>query len=143
VLGLVCLYASRVERETEALPSDRFVKIFCFACLAVPFLMTSAHENHLFLGSLFLVLLVAEPLSLVTKLSIQVLLVVQFLNIYSLYGEHPHWLADLLKRTQSDVLTVAYSIVAVICFAFIAKALWSRSATPVLPADSYGGPQRL
>jgi hypothetical protein len=143
VLGLVCLYASRVERETEASPSDRFVKIFCFASLAVPFLMTSAHENHLFLGSLFLVLLVAQPLSLLTKLAIQVLLVVQFLNIYSLYGTHPQWLADLLKRTQSDELTVAYSIVAVACFAFIAKALWSRSAAPVLPAVGQVGPQKL
>jgi hypothetical protein len=125
VLGLVCLYAWRVERETETSPSDKFVKIFGFATLAVPFLMTSAHENHLFLGSVFLVLLVAQQVSLFTKLSIQVLLLVQFLNIYSLYGTHPHWLADLLKRTQSAEFTVAYSIVAVVCFAVIAKTLWT------------------
>jgi hypothetical protein len=128
VLSLVCLYAFRIERETETSPSDKFVKMFCFASLAVPFLMTSAHENHLFLGCVFLVLLVAQPVTLVTRISIQVLLLVQFLNIYSLYGTHPQWLADLLKRTQSDELTVAYSIVAVICFAFIAKALWSRGS---------------
>jgi hypothetical protein len=128
VLGLVCLYSFRVERETESSPSDRFVKMFCFASLAVPMLMTSAHENHLFLGSVFLVLVIAQPVSLFTKLSIQVLLLVQFLNIYSLYGTHPQWLADLIKRTQSDELTVAYSIVAVICFAFIANALWTRES---------------
>jgi len=136
VLGLVCLHAFRVERETETSPSDRFVKIFGFAALAVPFLMTSAHENHLFLGCVFLVLLVAQPISSSTTLSIQVLLLVQFLNIYSLYGTHPKWLADLIKRTQSDELTVAYSIVAVVCFAVIAKALWCPMASPLRSAGS-------
>jgi hypothetical protein len=133
VLGLVCLHAFRVEPETETSPSDKFVKIFGFATLAVPFLMTSAHENHLFLGSVFLVLLVAQHVSLFSKLSIQVLLLVQFLNIYSLYGTHPQWLADLMKRTQSDEVTVAYSIVAVVCFAVIAKTLW----TPIYVRTPY------
>ncbi|MDP9003811.1 MAG: hypothetical protein M3N12_03360 [Verrucomicrobiota bacterium] len=134
VLGLVCLHAFRVEREKETSPSDKFVKIFGFAALAVPFLMTSAHENHLFLGSVFLVLLVPQPRSLFTKVAIQVLLLIQFLNIYSLYGTHPQWLAHLFKGTQSDELTVAYSIVAVVCFAFIAKPLWSPAPRLARPA---------
>jgi hypothetical protein len=127
VLGLVCLHAFRVEREVNTPPSDRFVKIFGFAALAVPFLMTSAHENHLFLASVFLVLSVAQPVSVLTKLSIQILLFVQFLNIYSLYGTLPQWLASLLKRAQSDEVAIAYSIVSVVCFWFAAKALWKTS----------------
>ena len=86
VLGLVGLHVFRVERETETSLSEKFVKIFGFAGSAVPMLMTSAHENHLFLASVFLVLLMAEPLPLRAKLSIQVLLLLQFLNLYSLYG---------------------------------------------------------
>jgi hypothetical protein len=138
VLGLVGLHVFRVERETETSPSDRFVKIFGFAALAVPFLMTSAHENHLFLASVFLVLLMAQPVPLLTKLAIQVLLLVQFLNIYSLYGTRPHWLADLLKRTQSDETAVVYSIVSVVCFWFIAKSLWPPSVAPLRA----GGPNQ-
>ena len=41
-------------RTPEHRLSHKFVKIFGFAALAVPFLMTSAHENHLFLGSVLL-----------------------------------------------------------------------------------------
>jgi hypothetical protein len=130
VLGLVALHVFRVEREVETTPSDRFVKIFGFAALAVPFLMTSAHENHLFLASIFLVLLMAQPLPPLAKISIQVLLLVQFLNIYSLYGEHPRWLAEFLKRTQSNETMLVYSIVSVVCFWFVAKSLWS----PTVPA---------
>jgi hypothetical protein len=139
VLGLVGLHVYRVERETETLPSEKFVKIFGFAALAVPMLMTSAHENHLFLASIFLVPLMAQPVSLFTKLSIQVLLLVQFLNIYGLYGEHPLWLAELLKPTQSNEMAVAYSIVSVVCFWFIAKWLWTtpgKGSAGSLPAQA-------
>jgi uncharacterized membrane protein len=125
VLGLVSLHVFRVERQTGTSLSDKFVKIFGFAALAVPMLMTSAHENHLFLASVFLVLLMAQPISLLVKLSIHVLLLVQFLNIYSLYGEHPPWLAEMLKRTQSNETMLVYSIVSVVCFWFVAKSLWS------------------
>jgi|GEM_PF-1654698 len=143
VLALVIFYAFRVEREKETSLSDRFVKMFGFSTIAVPFLMTSAHENHLFLGSVFLVLLLGQPLSFFEKLAIHILLLVQFANIYSLYGEHPAWLAQLFKRTQSNELMVAYSIVAVVCFAVIAKALWSRSAAPLLHAAGDDSSQRL
>lgn len=140
VLGLVGLHAYRVEREAETSLSDKFVKIFGFAALAVPFLMTSAHENHLFLASVFLVLLMAQPVPLLAKLSIQVLLLVQFLNLYGLYGEHPPWLAALLKQTQSNETALVYSIVSVVCFALIGKWLWTRpgqenaGGTPALRA---------
>jgi hypothetical protein len=127
VLTLVGLHVFRVEREMERSPSDSFVKIFGFAALAVPFLMTSAHENHLFLASVFLVLLMSQRIPLMAKVAIPVLLLVQFLHIYSLYGAHPSWFAELLKRTQSDEMAVVYSIVAVFCFAVIATALWKTS----------------
>ena len=94
-------------------------------------LMTSAHENHLFLASVFLVLWIAQPVSWFVKLSIQALLLVQFLNVYSLYEERPRWLAELLKRTQWNEMALVYSIVSVVCFAVIAKALWSSRVAPV------------
>lgn len=58
-------------------------------------------------------------------LPFRVHVLVQFLNIYSLYCEHPLWLAELLKRTQSNETAVGYSVVSIVCFWFIAKSLWS------------------
>lgn len=126
VLGLIGLHISRVERETETPVWGRFAKIFGFATLAVPFLMTSAHENHVFLGTVFLVLLIARPVPLASKVAIQVLLLVQFLHIYSLYGAYPSSLAELLKGTQSNETMLVYAVVSVACFWFIAKSLWPR-----------------
>ena len=60
VLGLIGLYVHRVARKPALSPGDNMMLIFCFASLAVPFLMTSAHENHLFLGTMFLVLIAAS-----------------------------------------------------------------------------------
>lgn len=133
VLALLSLYVFRVERESESSPGDKFVTIFGFATLAVPMLMTSAHENHLFLGTVFVVLLTARCNPWFMKLTAQILLLIQFLNIYSLYGEHPLWLAELLRPTQSDKIAVVYSLVAVVCFVVIAKTLWSRHA--ITPAN--------
>jgi len=135
VLGLIGFHICRVEGERETAVSGRFVKIFGFAAVVVPFLMTSAHENHLFLGTVFLVLLFAQPVPLVTKVAIQLLLLVQFLHIYSLYGAYPSWLAELLKRTQSNETMLVYSLISVACFWFIAKPLWPRriGATPTSP----------
>lgn len=126
VLGLVGLHVWRVEQESETSLTNKFAKIFFFAALAVPFFMTSGHENHLFLGTVFLVLFVADGVPWATKVAAQVLLFVQFLNMYSFYGEHPPWLAHLLRRTHPDEWEVVYAVISLVCFWFVAKPLWSR-----------------
>ena len=61
--GLVGLHVFRVERETELLLQTVRKNLFGLAALAVPMLMTSAHENS-FCSSppSFRVLLMAQPL---------------------------------------------------------------------------------
>jgi hypothetical protein len=126
VLGLVALHVWRIEKEPRISPTEKFAKIFLFAALAVPFFMTSAHENHLFLGTVFLVLLGADEVPGATKVAIQILLLIQFLNVYSLYEQHPPWLAQLLRRMQSAEWEVVYALISLICFWFIARPLWSQ-----------------
>jgi hypothetical protein len=138
VLTLVGIHVWRIEREVELSPSDKFATIFAFATMAVPFLMTSAHENHLFLGTVFLVLIGARSASLSLQLAVQILLLVQFLNIYSLYGAHPAGLAQFLKRTQSDGMAVVYSVISLVCFGLIAKRLWTRPTKVVSAPGSPG-----
>jgi hypothetical protein len=124
VLTLVGMYVFRVHRAAEPLITDKFVRIFGFATVAVPFIMTSAHENHLFLGSVFLVLLTAAlPLSF--KVASHILLMVQFANIYGLYGDHPQWLAGLLRDAFNlRYMPLSYSLISIACFLAILGSIW-------------------
>lgn len=125
VLALVGWHVLRIERNGELSPSDQFIAIFGFASVLVPFVMTSAHENHLFLGSVFLVLIAARASSLSTKVAIQVLLLVQFLNIYGLYGTHPTLIAEPLRRWQTSETALVYSIICLTCVWFVIKPFWA------------------
>ena len=130
VLTLIGVHIWRVGRQDGISSSDKFAKIFAFAALAVPLFMTSAHENHLFLGTTLLVLFIADHVRWSTTLAAQILLLVQFLNIYSLYGEHPSWLAQFFQPARSDEWEVVYAVISLVCFWFIAKPLWSRVNSP-------------
>lgn len=125
-LGLIGTHIFRVERERETSISDTFARIFGFASIAVPFLMTSAHENHLFLGSAFLVLFVASPMPGSLMAATQILLIVQFLNIYGLYGEHPRWVAQFLRNLYAPEQTgYFYSLISIVCFVAILRSIWT------------------
>jgi hypothetical protein len=142
VLALIGLYVRRVEKTLHLSPSEGFASIFGFASLVVPFLMTSVHENHLFLGTIFLVLiLAANSASLSVTVAVHLLLVVQLLNLFSLYGKHPHRLALVLRPTLSDELSIAYSIVCLLCFGILARRLWQecakRVSLPGSPENAY------
>ena len=128
VVALVAFQVFRIERAAEATPSDKFIGVFGFSSLAVPLIMTSAHENHLFLGSVFLVLFLAKPFPLSFRRSGHILLVIQFLNLFGLYGEHPAWIGQFLRNTYSQELGVAYALVSVTCFALMLQSLLSRQS---------------
>jgi hypothetical protein len=132
VLILIGIHVWRVERVVGPFIGDKFASIFCVATIAVPFIMTSAHENHLFLGSVLLVLFVARPLPLSFKLASQVLLIVQFLNIYGLYGEHPPWIARLVHDLYAVALTpLVYSLISIACVVVILRSMWFDSDAEV------------
>lgn len=107
--------AWRVERDADATVGNKFLRIFGMASLLVPMFMTSAHENHLFLGSVFLVLFFAIDRRLSVRMAIQILLAIQFLNLNGLYAEHPARLAAFLRRIHSEQAVVAYSVVSLLC----------------------------
>jgi hypothetical protein len=134
VLILVAIHVRHTDADEGALVSDKLLRVFAFASLIVPLVMTSGHENHLFLGTTFVVLLIARPISIGPKVAGHVLLIVQFLHLFSLYGEHPARLAQLLRSTQSDELAIVYSIVSLLCFCFLLKPLLARSKPANGPA---------
>ena len=126
VLVVLAFHALRVERDVKATVGNKFIRMFGVATLLVPFIMTSAHENHLFLGSVFLVLFIATDCPPSFKLAAHILLAIQFLNIYGLYGEHPSGIALFLRRRYSEELAVVYSLISTVCFAVVFKYLIFR-----------------
>ena len=119
VIALVALHVFLTERNTAQNVSARFIQIWGMATMTVPMLMTSAHENHFFLGSVFLVLLMSRRSSILVKVAAHALLMIQFLNIYGLYGNRPEAIARFLIGHYSEQLAAVYSVVAVACWAIV------------------------
>jgi hypothetical protein len=86
VLTLIYHFIKRVADE-NAEPKRKFdlFYIACFAAFAVPFLMTSAHENHLFLGTVLIIPILAVSKNFIFKASIHIILMLQFINLYGFY----------------------------------------------------------
>ena len=59
--------------------------IATFSAFAVPFLMTSAHENHLFLGTVLIIPVMAMTRNIIFKIAVHVILLLQFINLYGYY----------------------------------------------------------
>lgn len=131
VLVVLAFHVLRVERDVKATIGNKFIRMFGVATLLVPFIMTSAHENHLFLGSIFLVLFIATDFPPSFKLAAHILLAIQFLNIYGLYGEHPSGIALFLRRGYSEQLAVVYSLISTFCFVLVFKDLIFRERSVV------------
>jgi hypothetical protein len=59
-LLLLTVYAWRASREAQECRPDGPVMLFLFPSLVLPFVMTSAHENHLYFASILLTLLLGS-----------------------------------------------------------------------------------
>jgi hypothetical protein len=59
--------------------------IACFSSFVVPFVMTSAHENHLFLATVLLIPLLGKSKNFIFKAGVHIILLLQFINLYGYY----------------------------------------------------------
>ena len=125
VLLTLAIYIWRVER-TDLPVSKKLIRIFGFAAILVPFVMTSAHENHLFLGTVFLVLLMADNQPISFRIAAHGILAIQFLNICGLYGQFPVGVTDLWTSHYSETLAMSYSVISVCCFFFVIPRLFLK-----------------
>jgi len=125
--------------------------LFAYGSLVLPMLMTTAHENHLFLGSAFLVVLLAmikRPSAdgRITRTAevwaIHGLLAIQCLNVVGFYGlgdnELSRFLVFLTDRWPSG-LTCLAAVLGCICFFVLLDSMFAlrrgntdgpRRATP-------------
>ena len=121
VITLVSWYTFLVQRldESKAESGGSILLIFAFVSLVVPFLMTSAHENHLYLGTVLLVILLAKFGGRLFNLAIQLTLIIQFVNIYLMYFNDR--LANFLLSGYSLGVRTILAVISALLFIFLVK----------------------
>jgi hypothetical protein len=125
-LAVIAWYSALVAWTPRRLSaSDRVRYILTFATLIVPAIMTSAHENHLFIATVLLVPLLANSTA-AARWAIHTLLLIQLVNIEGLYGLDRF--ADWLRPIYSFEIRTALSVVAVAAFAVVARQLYQSVA---------------
>jgi hypothetical protein len=86
-LGVITWYAHLLAGTRSSRPNGSpFFYLTAFTALAVPMLMTSAHENHLFLATVLMIPLLASRPGPMAAAAIHGTLVLQCLNLELIYG---------------------------------------------------------
>lgn len=114
-LAVIVWYARVVALErTERRPSGLYFVVM-FIGLAVPMLMTSSHENHLFLPTVLFVPWLATRPGRAVAVAVQGTLAIQCVNLEAMYG------VDRLVPWMRQVYTLEIRVgLAVLSFAFAA-----------------------
>lgn len=92
---------------------NTLLAICAVTSLLLPFIMTSAHENHLYLASVVLIPFYAKNKQLAFRIAFQVLLALQFVNLFGYYGTGKYFHFVSYYNYQ---LAFVLSILAFICF---------------------------
>ena len=87
-----------------------------FSTFIFPFVMTSAHENHLFLATVLLIPVLGKVKNLSVKLSIHALLILQCINLYGFYGYGENKNIALIKISYTYEIAFVLSLIAFSAF---------------------------
>ncbi len=93
-----------------------YLLIVGFATFIFPFIMTSAHENHLFLASVLLIPVLGITKNLYSKISIHLLLVMQCINLYGFYGYGEGKYIKMINISYTYEIAFILSLIATIAF---------------------------
>jgi len=87
LLTMIFLFIRRIyKNNTDHGINYNYFLIAGFSTFIFPFVMTSAHENHLFLATVILIPVLAKTKNLLVRVSIHILLILQCINLYGYYG---------------------------------------------------------
>jgi hypothetical protein len=124
VTAVIAWYAFVLAWSTRPVgAADRVRYLLTFATFIVPAIATSAHENHLFAASVLFVLLLGSALARAARWAIHALLAIQVVNLEGVYGMD--FFARWLRPIYSFEARVALSLISVVCFFFVARALYA------------------
>jgi hypothetical protein len=126
-LAIVVLFIVRIAtRRASKPPGASILAIFAVSATVSPLVLTQAHENHLYLGGVFLVTLALYMRSRVLLWGSQVLLGLAFINIFGLYGFDNATIANPLHAIYTDATMIVVSALATVVFASGAWWLYRR-----------------
>ena len=115
VLGIITTYVLVLTSNKENQKGKHLnpFLITLFSSMVVPFLMTSAHENHLFLATVLIIPTFGLIKNSLVRLNLHIILILQFLNLHGYYGA-----GDIIWRLRFFSYEVAFylSFIACICF---------------------------
>ncbi len=118
------------EKEGEQWHSNILIPLLLFASLVLPFVMTSAHENHLFFGSILLIYWLAKSRNKAVTISIHGLLIIQCINMYLYYGNSvlATWCRAVERHLQPLDVKLVLSFLDIIGFFVIIASLYKEAA---------------
>jgi len=117
VLIIIVLFI-KLLRDNNTQTGKRFdlLLITFVSSTIVPFIMTSAHENHLFLATVLVIPMMGIFKNIMVKVCLNIILILQWINLYGYYG-----IGDIKWRIIYYSYDVAFvlSIIACLCFCLV------------------------
>lgn len=132
-------FAYMLLRRSEELRPRRMVPLVIFGTLLLPMVMTGAHENHLFFGTLGMCLILLREHSIPKWVwaAVVTMMGVQVVNMMAFYGLGRNALsaaaplAALTAVWKSPILRVSVSLVDIAAF-LVLMAFWAKRIVPTI-----------
>ncbi len=90
-----------------------------FSTFIFPFVMTSAHENHLFLATVMLILICGKIKNIMAKVCIHIIMLLQCINLYGFYGFGENMSLKFISIRYNYEIAVVLSLIAFVTFLFL------------------------
>jgi hypothetical protein len=117
LLILIFLFIRRIHKyDNDDRINFNYFLLACFSTFIFPFIMTGAHENHLFLATVILIPVLAKAKNLLVRVSIHILLILQFINLYGYYGYGENKIFTELQINYTYEIAFILSLIAVGAF---------------------------
>jgi hypothetical protein len=122
LLILIFLFIRKIyKNKTDHSINNNYFLLACFSTFIFPFVMTSAHENHLFLATVLLIPVLAKAKNLLVRICIHILLILQCINLYGYYGYGDSKIFTMININYTYEIAFILSLIAVGAFLIL---LW-------------------
>jgi hypothetical protein len=127
LLLLIILFIRRLLRITNGTKNSFDILLLgSFSTFIFPFTMTGAHENHLFLATVLLVIISGKIKNIIAKICIHLILVLQCINLYGLYGFGEGKSLKFIPLSYNYEIALILSFIALISFMYLVIYFLSR-----------------
>lgn len=127
LLLLICLFVHKLIKNNYINKIDyNLFLVTGFSTFIFPFVMTSAHENHLFLATVLLIPILGKVKNLFIKLSIHIILLLQCINLYGFYGYGENKIINRIHFNYTYEIAFVLSLIAF--FAFLTLVIYFLSS---------------